>query len=273
MEFNEFINRIINNLEGSELSKWYSDSDALDADQITQLIKAFYVNTSITSINLANQDIEHQGILALAILIANNSSLTSINLSGVFIWSDPLVRSNGIKAMAETLMSSYSLTLIDLSGNDIEYEEAISLAEAIKINRSVTSINLSSNDLGCEGAIVLAEALVVNKILTSINLSNNEIEDRGAIALAAVITLNPSLTEIDLTENAIGVKGATAFRLARDVNSSEVSVHFSSINIENQRAEITQEELAMEIFEQSSSNIDYTPLVGSSVVTHEDENM
>jgi len=86
---------------------------------------------------------------ALAGALIFNSTVTNINLKNNDIDTE------GAKALAEALKVNRTLTNINLHSNDIGNEGAKALAEALKANSTVTYIGLYGNKIGNEGAKAL----------------------------------------------------------------------------------------------------------------------
>ena len=140
--------------------------------------------TTLTSLDLANNDIGADGAQALKGLI----NLTSLDL-----------RSNGIgDEGAQALKGLVNLTSLDLTNNRIGDEGA----QALKGLFNLTSLDLIHNDIGAEGAQALKG--LVN--LAYLGLSFNEIGAEGAQALDGLV----NLTSLDLPYNGIGAEGARA---------------------------------------------------------------
>lgn len=106
-----------------------------------------------------------------------------------------------------------TFTDIDFEFQEIEDEDAITLAAALKNNRTVRSLNLSVNDIGSNGVKEITAVLPYIKTLTHLNLAGNHILDEGIQAIAAVLP-HQTLTKLDLAANGIGDEGAITFAAA-----------------------------------------------------------
>jgi hypothetical protein len=104
------------------------------------------------------------GAKALADALKVNSTITSINLSNNNVGVD------GAKALAAALKVNSTITSINLSNNNVGVDGAKALADALKDNSTITSISLSYNNVDVDGAKVLADALKINSTITSIDL-------------------------------------------------------------------------------------------------------
>jgi hypothetical protein len=117
--------------------------------------------------------------------LQTNTTLTSLDLENNDIGAA------GATALATALQTNTTLTSLDLANNNIGAAGATALATALQTNTTLTSLNLDGNYIGASGATALAMALQTNVILTSLNLVNNRIGDAAAVAL---LSARPSCT-------------------------------------------------------------------------------
>jgi hypothetical protein len=144
------------------------------------------------SVYLRNANLDAEGAVALADALAENTSMTKLNLIGNKFGA------NGASALADALKVNTALTTIDLECNGIGDDGASALADALKVNASVTEIDLSCNGIDDEGASALADAVQVNTTVTCIDLNFSIIGDEGVLALANALKVNTSVTNIGL---------------------------------------------------------------------------
>ncbi|CAF4479923.1 unnamed protein product, partial [Didymodactylos carnosus] len=105
------------------------------------LVEALKVNKTLTTLNLAGNQISDGGGEALAEALKVNRALTTLFLGG-----------NQIS---------------DGGGNQISDGGGEALADALKVNRALTTLFLGGNQISDGGGEALAEALKVNKTLTT----------------------------------------------------------------------------------------------------------
>lgn len=122
----------------------------------------------LDTLNISNNYLGPKGLEILAKMLVNNTTLTSLNLAGNNIGSQ------GAK-IAEVITQSLVLKELILSNNCIKQEEASFIAEAIPKCTSLTAIDLSSNIIGWEGVKNLIQVQSQNTTLTSLNLKHNRI--------------------------------------------------------------------------------------------------
>jgi len=220
------------------------------------LAEVLLVNSSsLTSLNLARNDIGPAGAAALGLALCSNTALSSLMLNGNDIGDA------GATALAEALHGNCALTSLNLSGNELSSAAAVALAAALRVNGTLKTLDLFGNKLGSAGANALGAALDCNRTLTSLDLGVNNVDDMGAAALAETVlsvdsmlmplegnrscarllaaatkgckTQPSTLVALNLEGNAIGNLGAAAFALALRTNCSLTSLNLGRNDIGN----------------------------------------
>jgi hypothetical protein len=152
----------------SSLTSLDLSEQSLTDEDITQLAQALSTNTTLTSLNVYNNQIGDIGAKALS----TNTHLTSLNVSY-----------NEIGAIgAKALSTNTSLTSMDVSRNQIG---AIG-AKALSTNTSLTSLKVRSNQIGAIGA----KALSTNTSLTSLDVHRNQIGYESQQQIAQMLAAN-----------------------------------------------------------------------------------
>ena len=141
--------------------------------------------TSLTKLNLSNEELGDEGVQALSELPALRLLNLDRNEFG------PL----GMKALSRLTL----LTSLDIGRNSIRGEGALALADLEKL----TWLCIAENRISSEGAKALAN---LNR-LTSLDLQNNNIGPECAPALSGLT----ALTSLNLAGNRIGTFGIKAF--------------------------------------------------------------
>ena len=198
----------------------------IDDEGAKLLADALQQNRTLTSLNLAGNQIGDEGAKALAEALTQNRTLTSLSLGANNIGAE------GVKALADALKQNRTLTNLDLGANNIGAEGAKEMAGALQQNRTLTSLDLGNNEIGDEGAKVLADALKQNRTLTNLNLDYNSIGAEGAKALADALQQNRTLTSLDLDGNEIGDEGAKALADALKQNRTLTSLDLNDNDID-----------------------------------------
>ena len=167
---------------------------------------------------VCRRQIGDSGAAVLAHTLEVNSTLTLLNLF------DNNIGDSGAAALAKGLEMNSTLTQLVLLDNEIGDWGSAALARALQINATVTELYLSFNKICDRGATALAKAMEINSTLTRLDLSSNEIGDSGGTALAKAMEINSTLTQLDLSDNEIGDSGAIAL-----ANAKELTRHFGQV--------------------------------------------
>ena len=172
-------------------------------------------------------DIKLEGIddasaAVLAAVLEANTTLTSLNL-----FNNNLGPA-GAESLATALKTNKTLTDLYLAGNNLGPAGAESFARALKTNTTLRNLNLSSNNLGPAGAELPARALKRNKTLTNLYLADNSIRPAGAESLAIALKINTTLTNLNLSRNKLGPAGAESFATALKTNTTLTNLNLSS---------------------------------------------
>jgi hypothetical protein len=140
--------------------------------------------------------------LLLANIMADSTSLTTLNLSGNQLGGD-------ILAIVNILARSTSLTSVDLSNNNIG-NNAVAVAAKLTGSPSLTSLNLSDNNLGYYTpniltAISMSQFNKINIATDSDTTRNNEPE------VSTIFKQYELLTELNMGYNVIPNNNIEAF--------------------------------------------------------------
>jgi Ran GTPase-activating protein (RanGAP) involved in mRNA processing and transport len=103
----------------------------------TSIAKALRKNTTLTELDLNNNQISDESVLHLGHALKDNSNLTYLNLNYNNIGPDSL------EAFAFGLSHNQSIQTLHLSHNKIQSGVAY-LGESLKCNQSLTELSLSS---------------------------------------------------------------------------------------------------------------------------------
>lgn len=223
-------------------------------NDVRRLADHLVTNNTLRTLNLRWNEIDHDHMSSLYMVIERNTSLTSLDLSYNKI---------NVSELFHALKSNNSLTSIALRSCDFGLCDASSLAEVLLENKTLQKLNLGDAQLPREHedeihAIVLdtfktnetivslhldgtmsndhvmkwGDMLQTNHTLKVLNLSVNTICDSGAQALADALKVNNTLEEIYLNDNYITDTGFIALAEALEVNDTLESVELYD-NIHN----------------------------------------
>lgn len=199
------VKQLLNVINHKEIINLMFVNNGLPRD--SSVAEALVHNTTLTSLNLCNNNIGDEAAKALA----RNTTITSLNLFNNYIGDE----------VAKALAHNITITSLNLSSNNIGNEGA----EALARNTTMTSLNLNDNNIDKEGV----KPFEHNTKLVSLTLFNNRIGDEGARDLAR----NTTMTSLNLTGNRIGNEGVKPFKH----NSTLTSLVVRSNNIGDEGAE------------------------------------
>ena len=168
------------------------------------------------------EGIDDASAAVLAAVLEANTTLTNLNL-----FNNNLGPA-GAESLATALKTNKTLTDLYLAGNNLGPAGAESFARALKTNTTLRNLNLSSNNLGPAGAELPARALKRNKTLTNLYLADNSIGPAGAESLAIALKINTTLTNLNLSRNKLGPAGAESFATALNTNTTLTNLNLSS---------------------------------------------
>lgn len=194
---------------------------------LTPIAEALKVNSTLTSLNLAGNQIIDDGIarLSKALSFDQNQTLTSLDLSNNNFGIEGLTALVG--AIAQPLKPNKTLTTLHLAGNKLGDEAIGMLSKALSYNRSLTTLNLSDNQIGAVGARSLATYLRYNHNLLHLYLAHNLIDRYGAKHLASALKDNRRLITLNLLVNPISDFGVMDLADALEHNSTLKSLNLA----------------------------------------------
>ncbi|KAM5240687.1 leucine-rich repeat-containing protein 74A [Hipposideros larvatus] len=189
---------------------------------------ALVSNTTVITLELADNCIMEQGVLSLMELLQENYYLQEMNIS------DNALGLEGARIISNFLQrNASSLLKLQLSGNNFKDESAELFLQALAANYQIKIVDLSHNQFSDKGGEFLGQMLALNVGLLSLDLSWNHVCSRGAVALCNGLRVNVTLKTLDLSMNGFGNEGAAALGEVLRFNSSLVHLDVSSNNINN----------------------------------------
>ncbi|XP_077766240.1 leucine-rich repeat-containing protein 74A isoform X6 [Canis aureus] len=190
---------------------------------------ALVSNTSVVTLELADNGLMEEGILSLLEMLQENYYLQELNVS------DNDLGFKGAKIISEFLQrNTSSLWNLQLSGNNFRDESAELLCQALAANYQIKTLDLSHNQFSDKGGEYMGQMLALNVGLQSLDLSWNHFYIRGAVALCNGLRANGTLQKLDLSMNGFGNEGATALGEVLRLNSSLVYLDISINDISNE---------------------------------------
>ncbi|KAF9407597.1 hypothetical protein BGZ94_002639 [Podila epigama] len=144
-----------------------SDNDLRQgADYIAQTLRR---NMSLKRLVLANNNLDHARLVAIAEALKLNIGLESLDLSYNRVCG-PLI--TGVNALTSKLAYNKTLKKLCLSNTGLQSEGAIALAEFLPETRTLAELDLTGNDLvDIAGVMALAVSIRMNKSLTCLDMN------------------------------------------------------------------------------------------------------
>nr|KAF6501215.1 leucine rich repeat containing 74A [Molossus molossus] len=187
---------------------------------------ALVSNTTVISLEVADNCIMEEGTLSLVEMLQENYYLQELNIS------DNALGLEGAKIISEFLQrNSSSLFNLQLSGNNFKDDSAELLCQALSANYRIKEIDLSHNQFSDKGGELLGHMLALNVGLLSLDLSWNHLCSQAAMALSNGLKANITLKTLDLSMNGFGNEGAAALAEVLRLNSCLASLDISSNDI------------------------------------------
>ena len=176
-------------------SLWLNDNNLRSSANV--ILKSLTTITTLTVVNLNNNQIPQEADEALASVIMHNTGLEELHLYGNNLGV-------GTLKLAKALQHITTLRILVLDDNNIPQEACDELALAIKSNKHLKSLWLNDNNLSSSANVIL-KSLTTIITLTVLNLSNNQITQEADEVLASVIMCNTGLEELYLNDNDLNV--------------------------------------------------------------------
>ena len=185
-------------------------STGMSTERATAFADALEVNTTLTFLDFAQNELGPLGGAAFATAIERNNSLTTLDLQ-----RNELGAAGGA-ALCTAVGRNTCLRTLNLKENEMGLAGARALSIALSLNTALTSLNVSQNDFGAEGGAAWAATLVLNTTLCSLSIDSNMLGEEGGEALAtALVQKHPSLTFLSAASNGFGSSGASLGRAVR----------------------------------------------------------
>ncbi|TYZ67230.1 hypothetical protein PybrP1_005989 [[Pythium] brassicae (nom. inval.)] len=106
-----------------------------------------------------------------AALAQANTSLTSLNIAQNLIGSD------GVAAFSRLLQRTGTLAVLDLSRSGMDGKVARRFFECVGMNATLKTLSVAHNRIGNEGMAACVKALEANKVLADLNVADNGVTE------------------------------------------------------------------------------------------------
>ena len=199
--------------------------EGIDDASAAVLAAVLEANTTLTNLNLFNNNLGPAGAESLATALKTNKTLTDLYLAGNNLGPA------GAESFARALKTNTTLRNLNLSSNNLGPAGAELPARALKRNKTLTNLYLADNSIGPAGAESLAIALKINTTLTNLNLSRNKLGPAGAESFATALNTNTTLTYLNLSSNDLGPAGAEPLATALKTNKTLTNLYLANNSI------------------------------------------
>ncbi|GAA5839102.1 hypothetical protein JCM11251_003677 [Rhodosporidiobolus azoricus] len=150
---------------------------------------------ALLTLDVKGNDIRN-GVGYIAQVLKRNRTLKVLNLS------ENKIDVQGLVAVAESLKFNNCLETLDLSFNPCcgptSIDGVLALRSALMVTRSLKRVFLNHTALTSDGAIALAEFLPESRALHHLDLTDNQIDISGVLALSVSLKLNTTIRCLDL---------------------------------------------------------------------------
>lgn len=206
---------------------WGYTYSHLSANDVTSLVDFIKSSSSLTVFYFTNNRVTDSAIKTILEALENNTSIITLNLADNFIGSKTA------NALAKLLGCNKVLRRVSLAASEpvVPYT---SLADAMRQTRSYDAELQTQTRIDNEAANHIAEALKTNTSLLSLNLNNHLIYGD---AFATAIKENKGLKRLCLEHNFFGKEGGQAFATAMQANKTLIEFNYKSCRISKEDSE------------------------------------
>lgn len=182
-----FMRKLEHNTQITSLS--LRECGITDVSSISEMLTK---NSSIKKLILSSNKLSKFQTFTSALAI--NSSLTTLSLISTGLQLDSMI------TLARSLSNNTSLTSLDVSGNDLS-EAPQNFMRSLKGNATLRFLAMNETGFGDSGAKAIARILNQLPALTTLNLDSTGIGKSGGRALLIGVGSHPLLTYLSLDDN------------------------------------------------------------------------
>lgn len=166
----------------------------LSASQLQVLFEALTPHKNLSYLDISGNTMDgEKAIIALRDFLSSHNTIKTLHLINLQIPEEFL----GI--IASGLAQNKSLTTLNLSRNKINAISAEALSEALNLNSCLSTLTLSDCGLSDSALSILFTSLSKNKSLETLALSDNIFEKKAAYALKDHLPNHKMLKKLDLS--------------------------------------------------------------------------
>lgn len=227
LEINKYYGSLYNLFEliyNNDISYVYNHhflSGVLECSYLTNMIMNSSSLTSLTLMEIKNKSNSNY-LINIFDALKINTTITSLNLS------NNNLTFNGDFNFSEVLKNNSTLMELDLSNNNINDNDCLILYDGLKNNSSIIKLNLYNNEIYNNGCKYISNILLTNTTLMDLNIGFNGIGTTSIDYLFNILKNNSSITSLNIKENKFDNVLSIADTLT--TNSSLISLNISTSN-------------------------------------------
>ena len=149
----------------------------LDSETMAAIVNCLAANTHVTELKLGrnvafwSEQPDHFG-LALAKVLAKNTTITAVDIKNNDIQED------AVEAIMEAMKQNTTVTSLDMADN-FSRGKGRAIGEMLQANKTLTSLNLNVNQLSDEDSQAVLAAVDANTALRDFSAFNNGAVDKA----------------------------------------------------------------------------------------------
>lgn len=204
------------------------------------MVPALKVNSTITKLDLRENDLGSQGAIYIGNLLKENDYIDELNLGNndigtrgkLFDISSSLILNSfiiGCKALCEALIVNHTIRTLYLDGNRFNDACASLFAEVFAQNERINYINLNKNFFENENTgRLFGQSLKENSSLEELHLAFNRLNSKACGYILKSLATNERLITLDLSWNGAGLFAAKAIFELLKTNKILENLHLSN---------------------------------------------
>ena len=226
---------------------------ARDPEKVTQMIQELLVeNTTLKALAIIRSELSPRNILSILDSLKNNESLKTLDIS-----HNHKFGAKDAKRLANALESNTSLTTLNISGlfsgtaginfvmNSLQKSKILArlvpsvfsaaagiqcIVDILEKNKTLTTLDISKNNFGSRDTKIIADALKKNTTLTTLRISDSNLDAESIKHIAEVLKINITLTTLDISNNyKLGSEGLECIADALESNTTLTTLNISHI--------------------------------------------
>ena len=180
------------------------------------LIGGLSIYAHLQTLCIWNANVQDEGAKAVGAYIAQNRSVTSLEMP------DCGIGALGCKAIAGAMERNMTLTRLCLDYNQIG-SAGVEMLGGLRFNRAIKELELSHCGLTPEDGTLLAEGVLLSATLRVLELRGNELQTKGAMAVLGAIKRGGALFHCGLAGTGFSCREPEAQALVLDLMTTVIT--------------------------------------------------